>query len=282
MKSIRNVLNQTQQIPGVPYFAVSFSLGFGLIIFLLLSIFLPFGLNSLEGTASTLLICAGYGFIGTLVWLVSLLLLKTRKIDQLTNWQFLILVLFVQILAAMISTIYHNQLFAEPSFFKTFHWLLPSVLLTGIFPTAMIFLFFDTQLYRSILDTHATMRKDEPEETIVLCEKGSDKKVALLPEQLAYIKSAGNYLSINYYVDAVPQKAVLLRTTMKEVGDQLSVYSQIVRCHRSFLVNLYAVKKVYASSVTTWLQLYHMDDHTIPVSRSRKKALLQALEALDP
>ena len=65
-------------------------------------------------------------------------------------------------------------------------------------------------------------------------------QLSVAKENLLYIESADNYICIWYHKNDVLKKQ-LMRITMKEISEQLAD-SNIVRCHRSYMVNLDLVK----------------------------------------
>lgn len=69
----------------------------------------------------------------------------------------------------------------------------------------------------------------------------------LFPEQLILIKSANNYIEIIYKRnDEIKKK--LIRNTMKNTETLLKKHPEIIRCHRSCMVNKTYIKKVSRGS----------------------------------
>ena len=61
-------------------------------------------------------------------------------------------------------------------------------------------------------------------------------QLSVAKENLLYIESADNYICI-WYIKNEQLKKQLMRITMKEISEQLAE-TNIVRCHRSYMVNL--------------------------------------------
>lgn len=94
--------------------------------------------------------------------------------------------------------------------------------------------------------------------------------------QLLFIESVDNYVSV-YHLENDQVKKQLLRSNLKKLEAQLKE-ENIVRCHRSYIVNLKNIKKVEGNS--RGLQLYfNYYDQAIPVSRRYVKPILKQLES---
>ena len=92
---------------------------------------------------------------------------------------------------------------------------------------------------------------------------------------ILYIESIANYLSIWYFLDGeLKQKRI--RNTLKSVEETLAGNSFILHCHRAFLVNTRFITHVDGNAAGCQLHLFSIDK-TIPVSKSNIKALRQAL-----
>lgn len=105
---------------------------------------------------------------------------------------------------------------------------------------------------------------DEP----ILIEGTTNESLKVKPSDILTISSEGNYIKITY-LDPKSRtfSTKLLRTTMKQIESQLLPYTEIVRCHRAFMVNLNHVTHATTSSAGLTLIL-DTADLILPVSRS--------------
>ena len=94
-------------------------------------------------------------------------------------------------------------------------------------------------------------------------------------ENLLYIESADNYICIWYQKGEVLKKK-LLRITMKEISEQLAD-TNIVRCHRSYLINLDLVKVMRREKENMFLELGVPNVKEIPISKTYGEAVLRRL-----
>ena len=114
-----------------------------------------------------------------------------------------------------------------------------------------------------------TLFSNTPERIALTSENGRDQ-LRLLPGQLQYVESVGNYVEVHWLNAGALQKTVL-RTTLKDVAELLVPYPAFFRCHRAFLVNLTTV--THTEGNARGYQLTLADVNTpIPVSRSYLQA----------
>lgn len=88
-------------------------------------------------------------------------------------------------------------------------------------------------------------------------------------DDIIYCKSESNYTQI-----VTPEGSSMLSKTLKEVEEQLN-HPQFLRIHNSYLINLNHMQK-YVRGVGGYTVM--TGDHHVPVSKSRKQALLQAID----
>jgi hypothetical protein len=122
--------------------------------------------------------------------------------------------------------------------------------------------------------------KNELMETPKEIEFESENKTeyfTLFLEQLILIKSANNYIEVIYkHNDEIKKK--LIRNTMKTTENLLQKYPEIIRCHRSCMVNKNYIKKVSRGSDGLVLNLFDYPQE-IHVSRQYVLRLKEALKA---
>lgn len=109
------------------------------------------------------------------------------------------------------------------------------------------------------------------EERIML-EGSTKESVSLLLSDFIFAESEGNYVSIHYMENPSTgseqiEKQTMLRTSMKNVVAILCVNTEIIQCHRAYIVNLRHVQSVEGRSSGIGLKLRHCDT-IVPVSKS--------------
>ena len=123
---------------------------------------------------------------------------------------------------------------------------------------------------------HNNQDPDECEEKqCVLHSDYNGQDIILSPHNFLYVESVGNYATVCYIDDEQLTNATI-RTTIKQLKEDLSGNDFIVQCHRGFLVNLKYVESMESSNGSFHLNLFY-SDKKIPVSRTNKTALKETL-----
>ena len=114
-----------------------------------------------------------------------------------------------------------------------------------------------------------------PEQCTLHSDYG-DKDLELHPRDFIYAESISNYVSVSYLDENDNVCSATLRTTLKQIKEDLAGHDSIVQCHRGFLVNLRCAKSLEGSNNCFFLHLVNMDKK-IPVSRAYKTDIKEAL-----
>lgn len=115
---------------------------------------------------------------------------------------------------------------------------------------------------------------------VVLSSENGRDKLSLLPDQLRYVESVGNYVDVYWLHLGTLQKTVL-RSTLKDIEATLASSPDFLRCHRAFLVNLRAVSHADGNARGYQLTLTDVPNR-IPVSRSFVDTFDARFDALAP
>jgi DNA-binding LytR/AlgR family response regulator len=98
-------------------------------------------------------------------------------------------------------------------------------------------------------------------------------KFSVKKENLLYIESDENYVSICYLNKGKVSK-YLLRETMKKMEENFSA-TEIIRCHRSYIVNFEKVKVIRKDKDGLKLELEAPSSIDIPVSKTYVDNVMQ-------
>ncbi len=123
----------------------------------------------------------------------------------------------------------------------------------------------NTQLDKLHQPAPAPEVPDSPKGISLKSDTGKES-LNLLPNQLLYVESVGNYVEVHWLNFMFPQKTVL-RSTLRTVEDVLTDQPQFFRCHRAFLVNLKAISHTTGNARGYLLKLTG-SEREVPVSRS--------------
>lgn len=99
----------------------------------------------------------------------------------------------------------------------------------------------------------------------ILDDKG-EMRLSVRKENLLLIESADNYVCAWYINNNVPKK-VLVRNTMKHIAEQLSS-TRVVRCHRSYMVNLDVIKVLRREKEGVFIELGVDGVPDVPISKT--------------
>jgi len=119
------------------------------------------------------------------------------------------------------------------------------------------------QRNRELTGIVSNNRKEE--HVVEFVSDNRSEKLKLNLKALILVKSAENYVEILYRENDSIQKK-LLRTTLKNIEDQLNPYSFIIRCHRTCIVNSSFVESLKRIPTGFRLQITDYEEE-IPVSR---------------
>ena len=100
-------------------------------------------------------------------------------------------------------------------------------------------------------------------------------QLTVAKENLLYIESADNYISI-WYLKNEQLKKQLVRTTLKETSIQLADTS-VIRTHRSFMINIDKIKVLRREKDNLFIELDHPGLKDIPVSKTYGEELLKRI-----
>jgi DNA-binding LytR/AlgR family response regulator len=102
--------------------------------------------------------------------------------------------------------------------------------------------------------------------TLITLESENGSELKLDASKVRFVEAMQNYVTVWFVVDGKLKKEVL-RSTLIAAEKQFE-HSDVVRCHRSYLVNVDAIEKVSGNAQGLKLKLQDVSDMEIPVSRS--------------
>jgi hypothetical protein len=238
---------------------------------LFLLIFQPFGVNNFDPTHSIsrvfLFSMMGFGLVQGVVlviyeFVIVPLVFKSRALSS-----FIIRTAIELVLLAASTFLYYNILGNfHDWYFKSFLDFIFNVGLMSIIPFAIIILYFNyrkSQKAYQLLELQPKLALNE--KYINLRSLNGKEQLTITLADLLFIEAQDNYVSVHYLEKEIVKRQ-LLRATMKDVEANLN-NDFIIRCHRSFIVNINNVEKVTRDSHQMKLFLASLSE-SIPVSRS--------------
>lgn len=213
-----------------------------------LLVFQPFGVNNFDPTHSIdqtfLFSIIGFGVViglslGIFEFIISTILFK-KKTMLTFSFRTLIELIFV----ATAIFLYYNILGNFHDWhFRSYIDFIFNVSIMSIIPIYIIVLYLSNKKTKQAYQLLELKPKIElSNKYISLTSSNGNDSISLTLNDLLFIEAEDNYISVSYLEKEILKKQ-LLRATMKYVEKDLNS-EFVLRCHRSFIVNMYKVEKV--------------------------------------
>ena len=246
------------------------SIGAGVFIAIFLIYFQPFGINEFESPDKTLIL-SGYGIITTSIMLffyfvVPLAFPKSMKEENWTVGLEIVLFMCNFILIAVCNIFYSKINFFTSAGILDLINMISYTFILGIFPAVAVVL--SNYIYHLKQYSHPPQPSNQTSASqnlpITLMAENEKDTLTFFQEDLFYIESNDNYLTVVFQKEEQILKE-LMRSSLIRLENQIPTES-IVRCHRSYIVNLDKVVKVSGNAQGYKFHLKDTD-FIIPVAR---------------
>ena len=111
--------------------------------------------------------------------------------------------------------------------------------------------------------------------TITLQSEKTSGRLSFEISELMSVEAQGNYSMFNLLQDGVVNRKIL-HITMKAIEESLAEYEFIVRCHKSYMINIQHITKVTGNS-RGYLVQFDVDTEPVPVSRNFQKNVMEVI-----
>ncbi len=210
---------------------------------------------------------------GMLVVVVSRMVMYyfTQK-HTLTYWQFALWIAFEIICMSALYTLFAYTLGDQRDYWTIYRSAIGKTALILLLPYTISILFFSWQeRARQILDlqkNHPAAESAEAPKNDILAfyDDKNELRLSIKKDHLLYMESSDNYVSV-WYMSKSGVSKFLLRNTLKTMEERFA-NTHIVRCHRSFMVNLDQVKVAKRTKEGILLDFGVDRIPDIPVSKS--------------
>ena len=243
---------------------------------LFINLFQPFGSRDWYPEVSDIRYLAFSSLIiltGMMVVVISRVILTAySKKSDILYWQYALWILCEIVAMAIFYTIF-AKFFPkdgiERGISEIFQQSLINTALILLLPYAITWLYFSWKEKSTLLEQiEQEKATDIRAKTLIAFpdEKG-DLKISVMLENLLYIESADNYATI-FYLNKSGVSHFLLRNSLKWMEEHLTKETPLVRCHRSFIVNMDKVKILKKIKGGIVLELEEENTPDIPVSKT--------------
>ena len=186
----------------------------------------------------------------------------------------------IEIVVASLFTNLFLSLFLHCNYFA----LLPRVLLTGFGIVVIPYLFYWVIMEMSERDFRLHQAEDLIEELrkgiernesgmVRFADEKGNVKLVVSADRVICLESAGNYVTITYDDDGKLVR-YSLRNTLKSIEDLCNA-NGLVRCHRSFFVNLSQIRTLRRTPQGIYADIGHSGVDDIPVSKTYASDLIR-------
>jgi hypothetical protein len=211
---------------------------------------------------------------GMLVVVVSrLIMLSYTKKNDLYLWQYLLWIVIEIVAMSLFYTLFSKYIPKEGlnrDILEIFRQSTINTSLVLLLPYAILWLYFSWRDKNNLLQKLA---KAEPsvevakKNLVAFPDEKGELKISIMLENLLYVDSADNYATI-HYLNKSKLSHYLIRNSLKWMEEHLTIDSPLVRCHRSYIVNLDKVKVLRKTKEGIFLELDTDTTPDIPVSKT--------------
>lgn len=264
--------------------ALTISVFAGIFIAIFCYIFKPFELDEMSVIHQL-----GYGVIAFSVSFLFSIILPLIFKKQLTNKGWTIYKEFIWILSIMLCLGIVTYFYSAYILFNTFRISLPKFLLTifnttvtAVIPTASILLYKNLYTYKKIVKEVEKIDARVIEQTgeypfyinkgrIRVYSENKKEFIDIYINEFLYLISSGNYIELYFEKDKTIQKK-LIRNNISKAVEWFENIPDVMRCHRSYIVNLKKVKNI-SGNLQGYQFYFKNTSDIIPVSRSYTKKI---------
>jgi hypothetical protein len=257
---------------------LAMSFGIGLVCFLTLNIFKPFGLHEVTDVS----FFAGFGATATLSLLIHFFVIpqivpQWFNPDHWTVRHQLLLIVSIVLLISVLNYFYNSTFGHDIS---PQYGLLPFIYMTtmvGVLP--IIIMTYCTELIarnKNKSEARALSPSKKTEMQVlpitIRSDSSKDPDITIELNGFLYAESGNNYCEVHFVENNQVRKR-LIRLNLKGLESQLHSFPNIIRCHKSYIVNKDKILSFDGNARSMTLRLVQ-GDYDIPVSRSLDRSLL--------
>jgi len=271
-KPIPSYLTEKSNIVRLILLTAAFALVF-------INIYAPFGVaNWYNVTKWELLAYSSLVILtGVLVVVISRIIMYwVSKKQSLFLWQYLIWVFAEVFFMAMFYTLFEKLFLKDSRFFgDIFQSSAKNTALVLLLPYSVLWLYFSWREKKNQLIklTGNLPIFDSSKNMIPFHDEKGELRFSVKLENLLYLESADNYVIV-HYLDKDKTLRFILRNTIKRLEESLKG-TEVIRCHRSYMVNFEKVKILRKDKDELCLELDVPSAIALPVSKSYVESVME-------
>jgi hypothetical protein len=212
---------------------------------------------------------------GMLVVVISrIIMIQYSKKHDLLYWQFGLHVVGEILAMSLFYTLFTKfipRAGAERDILEIFYVSVKNTGWVLLLPYSILWLYFSWREKNTMLEKLKNEEQPTPENRkkpmIAFQDEKGEVKITIMLENLLYVDSADNYATI-HYLNKSKLSHFLIRNSLKWMDENLTTNSPLVRCHRSYIVNLDKVKVLRKTKDGIFLEMDAINTPDIPVSKT--------------
>lgn len=277
---MKNILNKQYDLLESKTFRYLFVFGGSGFAFIFLWIFEPYGLYNLTTISEKFLAIGLYIGIGLILMLIQFfilqsLVIKTYTVLKTIGWIILSFLIIGTSSSIINSYLYNNGQFNLLGFFY-FQGVILSI---NIIPVSVFILIHYNLTLRKRLrlssqfndKLHGKNEIQKNDLKVIINSENKKEDFSLSLDSLLYITSVDNYINV-YYLESNKIEHALVRYSLTGIETDNQNISEILRCHKSYIINKNKIKSISGNAGGYKIKLYNCN-MLIPVSRKWNKSL---------
>lgn len=279
-KSIPDYLNKRGNIVRLVLFTAAFALVF-------INVYAPFGADSyLELSGIRLFLYSSFVILtGMLVVVISrVIMYYYSKKKELNYWRYVIWVIAEILVMAFVYCIYVKFILADPrDIMVIYNVSIKNTALVILLPYIILWLFFawqDKSRRLEELQHHEDDEQPASKGMIPFRDEKGTLRLSVQSEDLLYLEAADNYVIV-HYVHRDRIQRFMVRNSLKSYEDEFRE-TNIIRCHRSYMVNLEKIDIVRKEKDGLHLELETDPPVSLLVSKTYVKQVMEAFSKMSP
>jgi len=272
-KKIPAYLTEKQNIVRLILFTAAFALVF-------INFYSPFNMESFYRVTRLkfFLYSSAVILTGVLVVVISRIIMYqlVKRGKEILVYQYIVWSLAEALCMALFYTFYELVILHDPRpFIEAFKKSASNTALVLLLPYSVLWLYFSwADKKKKLLELPETPDPAGQKAMIPFRDEKGTLRLSLKRSDILYLQGSDNYVTIWYNTQNKASK-YLLRNTLKKLEDEL-VGESIIRCHRSYLVNMEKVKLIKKEKEGMMIELESNTPVFVPVSRSYMNQVLLA------
>jgi hypothetical protein len=264
----------------IAFYKWVFVLSIALFMVLFLLAFQPFGVSNFDPnfhiSLEFFLVISSFGLVVSGTLAVNEFLLRPLLLKRLTRLQLYCWLAWVYILVATVVFVFYNYLGEWHDLkWTSFLGFIRDIGMLISIPVAGFIFFIRHESLKSEYVRLQSIHLEVPASKLMhFCSDNQKDQVSMALTDLLYLESQDNYVAV-VYMDQGVRRGALIRSSLKRLEGSLGEPA-LIRCHRSYIVNLLRVRSCYGNRHGLKLGVDGADG-SVPVSRSYTDAVLQNL-----